>query len=185
MDIIETNLKDVQLITPKVFGDSRGYFFEFYNDKIASILNPGESFVQDNQSMSHTNVLRGLHLQLSPYTQGKFVRVITGAVLDVVVDARIDSPTFGKHLTIELNAENHHMLYVPPGLLHGFVTLEDNTIFTYKCTNFYNKDSEVTINWYDEDLNINWNCQNPIISEKDKNGISFKEYCEKYLMKKI
>jgi dTDP-4-dehydrorhamnose 3,5-epimerase len=185
MEIKETKLRDVMLIKPKVIGDNRGYFFEFYNDEISSLLNPNEHFVQDNQSMSHTNVLRGLHLQLAPYTQGKFIRVVSGAVMDVVVDARKNSPTFGQHLTIELNADNNNMLYIPSGFLHGFVTLEDNTIFTYKCSNYYNKESEITVNWNDKDLNINWNCSNPIISEKDKKGISFNDYCNKYLFDKI
>ena len=181
MEISETKLKDVLLLKPKVIGDSRGYFFEHYKENLNNFLLPNEKFVQENQSMSHTNVLRGLHLQLAPHTQGKYIRVITGAVLDVVVDARKESPTFGQHLTIELNAENNHIMYIPPGCLHGFVTLQNNTIFTYKCTNYYNQQSEVTVAWNDPALGIDWKCNQPIISDKDKLGISFKQFTEKYL----
>jgi dTDP-4-dehydrorhamnose 3,5-epimerase len=180
MEIIETHIKDLLLIKPKVFGDSRGYFFESYNEQTLSFLENGEKFVQDNQSLSHKNVVRGLHMQLAPHTQGKFVRAITGAVLDVVVDARKDSPTFGKHFSVELNADNKLMMYVPKGFLHGFTTLEDNTIFTYKCTSFYDKASEITVMWNDTDLNIDWRCANPIISDKDVIGFSFKTFAEQY-----
>jgi dTDP-4-dehydrorhamnose 3,5-epimerase len=181
MEILATKLHEVLLVKPKIFGDSRGYFFEFYSEKEINFLKQHEKFVQDNQSMSHANVVRGLHLQLAPHAQGKFVRVIAGAVLDVVVDARKNSPTFGQHLTIELSADNHDMLYVPPGCLHGFTTLQDNTIFTYKCTNYYNKESEVTVQWNDPSLAIDWKCSNPIISDKDKAGISFNDFSEKYI----
>jgi dTDP-4-dehydrorhamnose 3,5-epimerase len=180
MEILKTNIEGALLIKPKIFGDSRGYFFEFYSEKEHDFLSENEKFVQDNQSMSHANVLRGLHMQQAPFSQGKFVRVITGAVLDVVVDARKNSPTFGKHLTEELSSENHHMLYIPAGCLHGFTTLKDNTIFTYKCTNYYNKESEITVSWNDPALGIDWKCLNPIISDKDTNGISFKDYIEKF-----
>lgn len=179
MEIIETHIPDLLLIKPKVFGDSRGYFFESYNEQTLSFLENGERFVQDNQSLSHKNVVRGLHMQLAPHTQGKFVRAITGAVLDVVVDARKNSPTYGKHFTVELSGENNLMMYVPKGFLHGFTTLQDNTIFTYKCTGFYNKASEITVMWNDPSLGINWGCENPIISEKDMSGISFQEFTER------
>ena len=179
MEIIETHIPDLLLIKPKVFGDSRGYFFESYNEQTLSFLENGERFVQDNQSLSHKNVVRGLHMQLAPHTQGKFVRAITGAVLDVVVDARKNSPTYGKHFTVELSGENNLMMYVPKGFLHGFTTLQDNTIFTYKCTGFYNKASEITVMWNDPSLGINWGCEHPIISEKDMYGISFQEFTER------
>jgi len=181
MELISTNIEGLTLIKPTVFGDIRGHFFETYNKKVSELLRENEEFVQDNQSMSHKNVLRGLHIQLEPHTQGKLVRAITGSVLDVVVDARKNSPSFGNHYTVELNAENNYLLYVPAGCLHGFTTLQDNTIFTYKCTQFYNKASEVTVMWNDPALNIDWQCNEPIVSEKDTIGITFEEYCKTYL----
>jgi len=120
--------------------------------------------------------LRGLHFQAPPFDQGKLVRVITGAVLDIAVDIRKDSPTYGEHIAIELTEENKTMFYIPPGFAHGFLTLRDNTIFSYKCTNVYNKLSEGCVLWNDTDLNINWNVANPILSEKDLVGTPFKEF---------
>ena len=181
MEIIKTSLEGVLLVKPRVFGDNRGHFFEYYNENNYNFLSNGESFVQENQSLSHKDVVRGLHLQLAPHSQGKLVRVVTGAVLDVVVDTRKNSSTFGKHLTLELNDENNYLLFIPGGCLHGFTTLKNNTIFAYKCTNFYNKDSEVTVMWNDSELAIDWQCNNPIISDKDKFGIPFIDFINKYL----
>jgi dTDP-4-dehydrorhamnose 3,5-epimerase len=176
MKIIETPLKGLYVIKPKVFKDERGYFYESYNQKMFQNAGITDIFVQDNQSFSQKNVVRGLHFQSPPFAQAKLVRVIKGAVLDVVVDIRKNSPTYGKHYAIELTEENFLMLYVPVGFAHGFATLEDNTIFAYKCSNFYNKESENTILWNDPDLNINWNFKNPILSEKDKNGKLFRDF---------
>jgi dTDP-4-dehydrorhamnose 3,5-epimerase len=176
MKIIETPLKGLYVIEPKVFKDERGYFYESYNQKIFQNAGITDIFVQDNQSLSQKNVVRGLHFQSPPFAQAKLVRVIKGAVLDVVVDIRKNSPTYGKHYAIELTEENFLMLYIPIGFAHGFATLEDNTIFAYKCSNFYNKESEDTILWNDPDLNINWNFKNPILSEKDKNGKLFRDF---------
>jgi len=176
MKIIETPLKGLYIIEPKVFKDERGYFYESYNQKMFQNAGITDIFVQDNQSLSQKNVIRGLHFQSPPYAQAKLVRVIRGAVLDVVVDIRKNSPTYGKHYAIELSEENFLMLYIPIGFAHGFATLEDNTIFAYKCSNFYNKESEDTILWNDPDLNINWNIQNPILSEKDKKGKLFRDF---------
>jgi len=167
MNIEETFIKDLLVITPNVFTDERGYFLESYNKKNhEALLNV--DFVQDNESLSQKNVLRGLHFQKPPYAQAKLVRVITGSVLDVVVDIRMDSATYGKHFKHILSEENKTQLYVPRGFAHGFLVLEDQTIFSYKCSNYYNKASEGSILWNDTTLNIDWNIDQPIISEKDK-----------------
>lgn len=175
MQITHTDFEGLYIIQPKCFEDERGYFFESYNENVFKKNGLDLKFVQDNQSMSQKGVLRGLHFQQPPYAQGKLVRVIKGAVLDVVVDIRKKSKTFGQHFTIELNDKNKKMLYIPEGFAHGFLTIEDNTIFFYKCTNFYYKPSEVCILWNDPLLNINWGIANPIISEKDTQGILFSE----------
>jgi dTDP-4-dehydrorhamnose 3,5-epimerase len=167
MQIITTELEGLYIIQPKCFEDARGYFFESYNENEFKKAGLHLNFVQDNQSLSQKGVLRGLHFQHPPHAQGKLVRVIKGAVLDVVIDIRKKSPTFGKYFALELNEQNKTMLYVPEGFAHGFLTLEDNTIFFYKCTNFYNKAAEDCILWNDPALNINWNISNPLVSEKD------------------
>ena len=167
MNIIQTPLKDLLVIEPKVFEDDRGHFFESWNKAIFENQGLKLDFVQDNQSLSSKGVLRGLHFQNSPYAQGKLVRVIQGSVKDVAVDIRKASPTYGKHFSIKLSGKNKTSIWIPPGFAHGFVTLEDDTIFTYKCTAFYNKKSEGAILWNDKDLNIDWGMQTPIISEKD------------------
>lgn len=176
MEVLETHIKDLLIIKPKVFEDTRGYFFESYNEDVFKRNGINLSFIQDNQSLSNAGVLRGLHFQAPPFAQGKLVRVITGAVLDVAVDIRKNSPTYGQNVTIELNEENKTMFYIPPGFAHGFLTLRDNTIFSYKCTNLYNKASEGTVLWNDKDININWNIEKPILSEKDLVGTPFKEF---------
>ncbi len=176
MKIIETELKGLLIIEPVVFKDERGYFYESYNKKLFHEYDIKDEFIQDNQSLSQKNVIRGLHFQHPPYAQAKLVRVIKGSVLDVVVDIRKNSPTYGKTFSIELTEENFLMLYIPIGFAHGFATLQDNTIFAYKCSNSYNKLSEDTILWNDPTLNINWQVENPILSEKDKKGKLFKEF---------
>jgi dTDP-4-dehydrorhamnose 3,5-epimerase len=176
MEVIETKIKGLLIIKPKVFADERGYFFESYNETTFKQKGINANFVQDNQSLSNTGVLRGLHFQSPPYDQGKLVRVINGAVLDIAVDIRKNSPTYGEHVSIELNEENKTMFYIPSGFAHGFLTLRDGTIFSYKCTNIYNKESEGTVLWNDTDLNINWNISNPILSEKDLIGTPFKDF---------
>jgi dTDP-4-dehydrorhamnose 3,5-epimerase len=155
------------IIKPKVFSDSRGYFFESYSAQLFKSMGVDHAFVQDNQSMSQKGTVRGLHFQADPFAQGKLVRVVQGAVIDVAVDIRKGSPTYGKHFDIELTAENKLMFWVPPGFAHGFSTLEDNTVFQYKCTNYYDKASEGGILWNDPELNINWGVAETIISEKD------------------
>lgn len=176
MNFIETPIAGLLLIKPRIFEDKRGYFYEFFNKKIFSEFIINSDFVQDNQSLSYKNVLRGLHFQTTPYEQGKLVRVVKGSVNDVVVDMRKDSPNFGESYSTILSEENKIMMWIPPGFAHGFHTLEDNTIFTYKCTAYYNKDAERGIKWDDPKLNINWNASNPIVSEKDAELPTWDEY---------
>lgn len=173
MNIKETHLSGLLIIQPKVFPDERGYFFESFNAKTLKNQGLDVSFVQDNISMSQKGVLRGIHFQKPPYAQGKLVQVLRGAVLDVAVDLRKNSPTYGEHYAHILSEENKTQLYVPEGFGHGFVTLEDNTLFSYKCTNFYNKESEGSILWNDKNLGIDWQIKDPIISEKDKIAMPF------------
>src|SRR5690554_2825248 len=173
MNIKETHLSGLLIIQPRVFPDERGYFFESFNAKTLKNKGLNVSFVQDNISMSQKGVLRGIHFQKPPYAQGKLVQVLRGAVLDVAVDLRKNSPTYGEHYAHILSEENKTQLYVPEGFGHGFVTLEDNTLFSYKCTNFYNKESEGSILWNDKNLGIDWQIKDPIISEKDKIAMPF------------
>jgi dTDP-4-dehydrorhamnose 3,5-epimerase len=176
MEVIETKLKGLYVLKPKVFEDARGYFFESYNANLFKDAGLNLDFVQDNQSLSQKGVLRGLHFQNNPWAQGKLVRVITGAVYDVAVDIRKSSPTYGQWFGLELNEANKWMMYIPPGFAHGFATLQDNTIFSYKCTNFYNKASEDCLLWNDPDIGINWNLENPLLSEKDLQGKLIKDF---------
>lgn len=168
MELIKTSIPEVLLIKPVVYSDDRGYFMESFHSGKFSDLGIIGPFVQDNESKSQKNVLRGLHYQLNPFAQGKLIRVIKGAVLDVAVDIRRDSITFGKWVSMELSELNKLIAWIPPGFAHGFLTLEDETVFTYKCTSFYNKESEGSIRWNDTDLNIDWGISNPLLSEKDK-----------------
>ncbi len=180
MTIRETGIDGLLHLIPKVFEDARGYFLEAYNKQVFSDLGINATFVQDNLSKSDKNVLRGLHFQNPPHAQGKLVSVICGAVLDVAVDIRKDSVTYGKYYAAELSEKNKHILWIPPGFAHGFVTLEDNTIFSYKCSGLYNKSAEDSILWNDPDLNINWGIANPKLSEKDQNSQSFKDFHSKF-----
>ncbi len=176
MEITETFLKGLFVIKPKVFEDARGYFFESYNANQFAAAGLNLNFVQDNQSLSQQGVLRGLHFQNQPHAQGKLVRVITGAVLDVALDIRKHSPTYGQWFSLELTEQNKWMMYIPEGFAHGFATLKDNTVFSYKCTQFYNKASEDCIIWNDKDLAIDWQINNPLLSEKDLMGKAFKDF---------
>ena len=176
MEVINTKIPDLYIIKPRVFEDDRGYFFESYNKETFLRMGIDQNFVQDNESKSAKGVLRGLHFQKPPFTQGKLVRVMRGSVLDVAVDLRKASPTYGKWASVELTQDNKWMYWVPPGFAHGFVTLEDDTVFFYKCTNVYNKASEGSIRWDDPYLNIDWGIKNPILSEKDKTAPFFKDF---------
>lgn len=175
MNVETTNLKDVLVITPIVFKDDRGYFFESYNQqKLEAYFNL--SFVQDNESFSQKDVLRGLHFQIPPFAQAKLVRVIQGSVLDVAVDLRKNSPTYGHHFKIVLSGENKKQLFIPAGFAHGFLTLENDTIFSYKCSDYYKKEAEGAILWNDFSLDIKWDCENPMLSEKDLLAESFENF---------
>lgn len=176
MELVNTGIEGLWVIKPKVFADPRGYFFESYNKELFTKNGLDLTFVQDNQSLSHKGVLRGLHFQNPPFAQGKLVRVITGAVYDVAVDIRKGSPTYGKYFGAELTEENKMMMYIPEGFAHGFLTLRDNTIFSYKCTNFYNKASEDSIKWNDPTIGIKWDVKDPLLSEKDTSGKDFVDF---------
>ena len=176
MEIIKTSIEGLLIIKPDVFKDERGYFFESYNKERFAKEGLMMDFVQDNESKSSKGVLRGLHFQKPPFAQGKLVRVVKGSVMDVAVDLRKESPTYGKWESVVLTEENKLQFWIPEGFAHGFVTLEDNTIFNYKCTNVYNKESEGSILWNDPDINIEWNIENPILSEKDKLSPLFKDF---------
>ena len=175
MNILKTELSGLLIIDPKVFGDERGYFFESFNTEVFRSGGLEADFAQDNESRSAKGVLRGLHFQEPPYEQGKLIRVARGAVIDVSVDIRKDSPTYGKWAAFELSDLNKRMLWIPPGFAHGFLSLEDDTIFIYKCTNVYDSDSENSIRWNDPELNIDWGIENPIISDKDSKAPLFME----------
>ncbi len=168
MQIQTTPIEGLLIIQPQIFEDPRGYFYESYNKQKFTEAEIDFEFIQDNQSLSQKGIIRGLHFQAPPFEQGKLVRVIQGAVNDVVVDIRKNSKTFGQHFSINLTAENRTMFFIPPGFAHGFETLEDDTVFLYKCTNVYNKESEGGLLWNDPFLNINWQNNNPLISDKDK-----------------
>jgi len=176
MEIIKTKINGLLIINPRVFEDERGYFFESWSKEAFKNNGIEIDFVQDNQSFSSKGVLRGLHFQNPPFSQGKLVRVIQGSVLDVAVDIRKDSPTYGEHVSVLLSGENKTMFWIPPGFAHGFSTLEDNTIFSYKCSGIYNKESEGSLMWNDSDLKIDWQIENAIISEKDQNSDHFKNF---------
>jgi len=169
LELVKTTLEDAYILRPLVFKDERGFFLENYAKKDFEEHGISADFVQDNHSMSvEKGVLRGLHFQAPPYTQSKLVRVTKGKVYDVIVDLRRDSETFQKWEGFELSAEKFQMLFVPKGFAHGFITLEDNTEFQYKCDEYYNKESEGGIIWNDPDLNIDWHFKNPVLSDKDK-----------------
>jgi len=176
MEIIKTELEGLLIIKPDVFEDERGYFFESYNREKFRDAGIDLKFVQDNESKSRKGVVRGLHLQAPPFEQGKLVRVMRGSALDVAVDIRKNSPTYGKWASIELSGQNKWMYWIPPGFAHGFATLEDETIFFYKCTNVYNKDAERCFFWNDPDINIDWGISNPVVSKRDTEAPRFRDF---------
>ena len=179
MEVIKTGIEGVLIIEPKVFGDNRGYFFESFNAKeFVEKTGMDITFVQDNESSSRYGVLRGLHFQLPPYTQSKLVRVVKGKVIDVAVDIRKGSPTYGKYEKCELTEENHRQFFVPKGMAHGFVVLSETAIFQYKCDDFYHPEAEGAIAWDDPDIAIKWPipATDVILSEKDKHHPCLKEF---------
>ena len=180
MKITKTDIEGLIIIEPQIYKDSRGAFFESWNAKKFKQLGISEDFVQDNQSVSSKGVLRGLHFQNPPYAQAKLVRVIEGSVLDVAVDLRKNSPTYGMHVSVILSEQNNKSFFIPKGFAHGFLSLEDNTVFSYKCSDYYNKESEGSLLWNDEDLKIDWQIDNPLISEKDLKADLFKNFKTKF-----
>lgn len=180
MNFIKTELDGVYIIEPRVFEDERGYFFESYNEQEFVKNGITAKFVQDNQSKSSYGVIRGLHAQMGEHAQAKLVRVLEGTVLDVGVDMRAGSKTFGKYIAVELSDENKRQLFLPRGFYHGFAVLSETAVFAYKCDNFYCKESESGIYFADKDLNIDWRIdpKDAIISEKDKNHRSFKDVAD-------
>ncbi len=181
MKIETLSIPGLLVISPRVFEDPRGYFFESYSKQAFIEAGITDDFVQSNQSLSQKGVLRGLHFQNPPHAQSKLVRVIKGSVLDVAVDIRTGSPTYGQHFSILLSEQNKTMFYVPAGFAHGFLTLEDNTIFSYNCGNYYNKSAEEGLLWNDSDLNIHWNIDAPVLSEKDTQNIRFKSFSSPFI----
>ena len=169
MEVIKTTIEGLVIIEPKVFKDARGYFFESFSQREFEEKVRKINFVQDNESMSSYGVMRGLHFQRPPYTQSKLVRCVKGRVLDVAVDIRKGSPTYGQHVAVELSEDNHRQLFLPRGMAHGFVVKSDEAIFQYKCDNFYAPQHEGAIAWDDTDLNIDWRvpADKIILSEKD------------------
>ena len=178
MEVIKTAIDGVLILEPRIFKDARGYFFESFSSREFEEKVCKTTFVQDNESFSGYGVVRGLHFQKPPFTQSKIVRVIKGSVLDVAVDIRKGSPTFGQHVAVELTGENHRQLFIPRGFAHGFAVLSDEVLFQYKCDNFYAPQSEGGIAWNDPDLNIDWRIPKDkiILSEKDKIHTILKEH---------
>ena len=174
MEVIKTEIEGVVIIEPRIFKDERGYFYESFSQREFEEKVCRTTFVQDNQSMSSYGVVRGLHFQKSTCSQSKLVRCIKGAVLDVAVDIRKGSPTFGKHVAVELSEENHRQLFIPRGFAHGFAVLTPEAVFQYKCDNYYNKESEGAIAWNDPQLAIDWRipADKVLLSEKDRNSRS-------------
>lgn len=170
MEVIKTEIEGVVIIEPRIFKDDRGYFYESFSQREFEEKVCRTTFVQDNQSKSSYGVVRGLHFQKPPYSQSKLVRCIKGAVLDVAVDIRKGSPTFGKYVAVELTEDNHRQFFVPRGFAHGFAVLSDEAVFQYKCDNFYNKESEGAVAWDDPELAIDWRIpvDKVLLSEKDK-----------------
>ncbi len=178
MEIIKTDIEGVVIIEPKIFRDERGYFYESFSQREFCQRVCNTQFVQDNQSKSTRGVLRGLHFQKSPYAQSKLVRAVKGRVLDVAVDIRRGSATYGKHIAVELSEENHRQLFVPRGFAHGFAVLSDEAVFQYKCDNFYNKESEGSLRWDDEELAIDWGLplDEVLLSDKDRISPLLKDF---------
>ncbi len=175
MRVEKTEIKDLLIIQPQIFEDERGYFFESHNKLRMEYFGLDLDFVQDNVSFSKQGAIRGLHYQVGEFAQGKLVSVLKGKVLDVAVDIRIGSPSFGKHLAVELSDKNKTQLWIPHGFAHGFSVLSENALFYYKCTNFYSKEHERSIIYNDESLNIKWKVDSPLVSAKDLSANKFNE----------
>ena len=177
MKVIKTEIEGPVILEPTVFGDERGYFFESYNERVFEEAGGPVRFVQDNESRSRRGVVRGLHFQKGEWAQAKLVRVVSGRVLDVAVDIRKDSPTFGRYVAVELSGENHRQFFIPRGFAHGFSVLSEDCVFQYKCDNFYHPEAEGAVAWNDPDIGIDWQLppEEIILSAKDRNHGPLKE----------
>ena len=191
MEVIQTSIKDVLIIEPRVFEDTRGYFFESFSqrefdEKVAPILGHTVTFIQDNESKSSYGVMRGLHFQRPPFTQSKLLRCVKGTVLDVAVDIRKGSPTYGQHVAVELTEDNHRQFFVPRGFAHGFAVLSETAIFQYKCDEFYHPEADGGINILDDSLSIDWRIptEKAILSEKDTMHALLKDFDSPFDIKK-
>ncbi|MCI0448612.1 MAG: dTDP-4-dehydrorhamnose 3,5-epimerase [Chlorobi bacterium] len=181
MTIVETSIREVLIIKPDIFSDDRGYFFESFRKKVLDEYGIKFDFVQDNISKSKMGTIRGLHYQAGDFKQGKLCQVIYGSVLDAAVDIRFGSPTFSKYVSTILSEENHSLIWIPPGFAHGFSVLSDEAIFHYKCTEYYDKESERAILYNDPDLNIDWKVKSPIVSPKDLKAARFKDIAKDFI----
>ena len=178
MNVIETAIPGVLVIEPKLFGDARGFFLEIYHEDRYDGSGIGSRFVQDNLSRSARDVLRGLHVQ-NPRSQGKLVTVLRGCVLDVAVDVRTGSPTFGQHVMVELNEQNRYQMWLPRGFAHGFIVRSESADFFYKCDEFYSPADELVLRWDDPHLGIDWGCPNPTVSARDREGLTLAELADR------
>ena len=181
MKLTKTDIEGVVIVEPRVYADDRGYFFESFSErKFSELTGLDVRFVQDNESLSRKGTLRGLHFQREPYAQAKLVRVVRGRVLDVAVDIRKESPTFGRYVSVELSGDNHRQMFIPKGFAHGYVALEDDTVFQYKCDEYYHPEAEGGIAWDDPQIGIAWPLPSEelILSEKDNQRALLKELCE-------
>jgi dTDP-4-dehydrorhamnose 3,5-epimerase len=185
LKLTKTKIEGLLIIEPDIYGDERGFFLESFNIQRYKKHGLNFDFVQDNISKSVKNTIRGLHYQVGDMAQGKLCQVLYGKVLDVAVDIRFGSPTFGKHFTHVLNSNRHSQIWIPPGLAHGFAVLSEEALFVYKCTNYYSKEHERTILYSDDELKIDWEVKNPIVSEKDFNGIKFKDIEKDFIYAKV
>ena len=187
MEFKKTDIEGIYILEPKIFEDSRGYFFESFNDLVFTNNIGYVDFVQDNESKSSYGVMRGLHFQSPPYAQSKLVRCVRGKVLDVALDIRKDSPTYGQHVAVELSEDNHRQLFIPKGFAHGFAVLSDEAVFQYKCDNFYHPEVDGGINILDGSLGIDWKIpsEKAILSEKDTKHPMFADFNTPFVYKKI
>ena len=184
MKVSKTHIEGLLIIEPDIFEDERGYFFESFNEQKYSEIGINEKFVQDNQSCSNKDTIRGLHYQVGEFAQGKLVRVISGRVIDYAIDIRFGSPTFGKYVAVELTSANHKQFWIPVGFAHGFETLEVNTILQYKCTTYFSPKDERGILYNDPDIKIIWKTKKPIISEKDNRNKLLKDIEKEFIFEK-
>jgi dTDP-4-dehydrorhamnose 3,5-epimerase len=183
MEILKTDIEDLFILEPKIFSDNRGYFYESYNKNNFIKKGLHYDFIQDNESFSSYGTIRGLHIQVGEFSQAKLIKVVKGSIIDVVVDLRVNSKTFGKHFTIKLSEENKKQLLIPRNFAHGFSVISENAIVSYKIDNLYNKESECSILYNDNNLNIDWEVEKKyhIVSDKDLSGITFEYFKQKYL----